>query len=225
MAFAIAALAGVPALEAQQAGDSEFRAQVAEVRDRQAIAETLQRYIRGIDRHDKELARSAFWPEARINLGTPRNLEDYVQHEEALLATYASHQHHVTGQTIDIQGSMAHVETYVFFLALPRDRSSDATGVATPGHPRVSEKTTLGSGRYFERWEKREGEWRILVREYTDDLAVQVDTLDICKMYGCLSRWDRNDLSYVRPLEPLTPEQRRARVEANKKTSSPGARP
>jgi hypothetical protein len=197
-----------------------LREQVAYLTDRQSIVDTLQRYIRAIDRHDKELARSAFWPEARINLGTPASRDEYVEHEEAALAAYASHQHHITGQTIDIHGNTAHVESYVFFIAVPRDASKDTPGRSTPGHALTSKDTQLGSGRYIERWEKRNGEWKILVREYVHEMNVYGKTDDYCSRRPCLSRWDDHDISYMRPLEPLTPEQRNALAESNKQTHS-----
>ncbi|MEJ1963708.1 MAG: nuclear transport factor 2 family protein [Gammaproteobacteria bacterium] len=225
------AVLAAQALDAQQprpASDTPslagLQARVNYLTDRQDIADTLQRYIRGIDRHDKDLARSAFWPEARINLGTALGRDEYIDHEEAALAAYASHQHHITGQTVDLQGNTAHVESYVFFFALPRDRHTDAVGRATPGHALVSEKTRVGSGRYIERWEKRNGEWKILVREYAHDLSVDAETVDYCGTRPCIGRWDRDDLSYMRPLQPQTDEQRRARAEGTRKTSSPEAR-
>lgn len=198
--LAMLALLAGPTVHAQE---RKLQAEVTYLMDRQQIADTLQRYIRGIDRHDKDLARSAFWPDARINMGSaPQALDEYVNNEEGVLATYLAHQHHITGQTVDIQGNTAHVESYVLFLALPHD---------------VAEKTEVGSGRYIERWEKRNGEWRILVREYVHDLTVHAETVDYCATRPCLGRWDREDLSYVRPLQPLSAEQRRARAEANKK--------
>jgi hypothetical protein len=39
--------------------------------------------------------------------------------------------------------------------------------------------------------------------------------VDLCAD-GCLGRWDGSDISYVRPLEPLTVEERRARAEESK---------
>jgi len=140
-----------------------------------------------------------------------------VDREEAALAAYAHHQHHITGQTIDIQGTTAHVESYVWFIAVPRDTRKDTPGPrATPGRPLVSEDTQLGSGRYIERWEKRDGEWKILVREYAHDVNTFGKTDDYCGRRPCLTRWDKQDLSYVRPLEPLTSEERRALSESNK---------
>ncbi|MEJ1966662.1 MAG: hypothetical protein WDO56_36020 [Gammaproteobacteria bacterium] len=70
--------------------------------------------------------------------------------------------------------------------------------------PSSARKTEVGSGRYIERWEKRNGEWKILVREYVHDLTVNAETVDRCGTQPCFSRWDRGDLSYVRPLQPLT---------------------
>lgn len=221
------ALVSVCACKSQEQSEGDavrlqgLQAEVAYLTDRQEISDTLQRYIRGIDRHDKELARSAFWPDARINLGSPMGREKYVDHEESALAGYAAHQHHITGQTVDIEGNTAHVESYVFFIAVPRNQSRDAAGPASPGRALVSEETQLGSGRYIERWEKRDGEWRILVREYVHEMNVYGRTTDYCSTRPCLSRWDRDDLSYVRPLEPLTQEERRARAEANLQPSSP----
>jgi len=217
----ILAVMAAPALFAQAPTLATLQAQVERLSDRQAIADTLQRYIRGIDRHDKDLARSAFWPDAQINMGTPYGRDEYVDHEEAELARYASHQHHITGQTVDLQGNTAHVESYVFFFALPRDAKKDQVGPLTPGRVPANTKTRLGSGRYIERWEKRNGEWKILVRAYVHDLSVDADAVDYCDTRPCLTRWDREDLSYVRPLMPLTAEQRRARAEANQKTRSP----
>jgi hypothetical protein len=205
--------------------------QVGYLRDRRDIFDASKRYTRGADRHDKELVRSAFWPEATISYGTPMGLDEYVEWEENMLAGYAAHQHHVTGQTLDIDGDTAHVESYVIYFLVPRDRSADEAGPASPGRALTSEKTHLGSGRYVERWERRNGEWKILVREYVEDLALKGETVDVCGS-GCLGTWDRNDLSYLRPLEHQTPEQRRARADANRRPRSPqgsgsasGARP
>jgi hypothetical protein len=195
--------------------------QVQHLKHRKDIFDAQKRYTRGADRHDKELVASAFWPEATISFGTPMSRDEYVDWEEGVLAGYAAHQHHITGQTIDIDGDTAHVESYVVYFLVPRDRSADAAGAATPGRALTSEKTRLGSGRYIERWERRNGEWRILVREYVEDLALLGDTVDLCTAGRCLASWDRTDLSYVRPLEHQTPEQRQARADANRAPRHP----
>ncbi|HVY64993.1 MAG TPA: nuclear transport factor 2 family protein [Gammaproteobacteria bacterium] len=196
--------------------------QVRYLKERKDIFDVLKRYTRGADRHDKELVRSAFWPEATISFGTQMTRDQYVDWEENELAGYAAHQHHITGQTIDIDGDTAHVESYVVYFLVPRDRSADTVGPATLGKANTKEKTRMGSGRYIERWERRNGDWKILVREYVEDLALLGDTVDLCTNGGCLGSWDRNDLSYVRPLQYQTPEQRKARADANRQPHNPG---
>lgn len=196
---------------------------VAHLKARQEILNASKRYTRGADRHDIELARSAFWPDATISNGTPMPRDTYLEWERTVLSDYAAHQHHVTGQTVEFDGDTAHVESYLLYFLVPRDTSADRFGEATPGHALESEKTYLGSGRYIERWERRNGEWRILVREYVEDLALLGETVDLCGGQGCLGTWDRSDLSYARPLEHLTPEQRRARTDANRTPGNPRA--
>lgn len=233
-AFALAVL-GAQALEAQQeptgasatiaslqARLAALAPQVGHLKDRRDIFDAMKRYTRGADRHDRDLVRSAFWPEATISIDKPMTLDEYVDSEERQLATYAAHQHHITGQTIDIEGNTAHVESYVIYFLVPRDGRGDTQGAATPGRALTSAKSTVGSGRYLERWEKRHGEWKILVRNFVEDLELEGDTVDYCGSRPCIGTWDRNDLSYMRPLQPVTAEQRRERAEANKKTHSPG---
>jgi hypothetical protein len=195
--------------------------EVRYLKDRRDIFDVEKRYTRGADRHDKDLVRGAFWPEATISFGTQMSRDQYVDWEETELAGYAAHQHHITGQTIDIDGDTAHVESYVVYFLVPRDRSSDTAGPATMGKANTKEKTRLGSGRYIERWERRNGDWKILVREYVEDLALLGDTVDLCTAGGCLGSWDRNDLSYLRPLQHQTAEQRKARGDANKEPHNP----
>jgi hypothetical protein len=187
---------------------------VAYLQDRGEIFDVAMRYVRGADRHDKDLARSAFWPDATISYGEPMGRDAFIDWNERALSDYAAHQHHVTGQTVDFDGDTAHVESYVLYFLVPRDRTVDEPGTATPGRALESEKTRLGSGRFIERWERRGGEWKILIREYVEDLALEGGTVDLCASRACLGTWDRNDFSYMRPLEHITPEQRRARADA-----------
>lgn len=215
------ASSGIASLQARIA---ELDLQVGYLKDRKNILDTSMRYVRGADRHDKDLVRSAFWPDASVSYGTPMARDAFVDWDERRLSEYAAHQHHVTGQTAEIQGNTAHVESYVIYFLVPRDRGADAPGAARPGRALTSEKTRVGSGRYVERWEKRDGEWKILVREYVEDLALLGGTVDYCAARECLGSWDRNDPSYLRPLQPLTAEERNARSAARRGTRSPEAR-
>jgi hypothetical protein len=214
----VSAAALIASLETRLA---DLDPQVRHLKDRRDIFDVSKRYTRGADRHDKELVASAFWPEATISFGTPMSRDAYVEWEEGVLSGYAAHQHHVTGQTLEIDGDTAHVESYLVYFLVPRDRSADLAGAVTLGRAATSEKTRLGSGRYIERWERRNGEWRILVREYVEDLALLGDTVDLCTAGRCLGAWDRTDLSYLRPLQAQTPQQRQVRAEANRQPRHP----
>jgi hypothetical protein len=217
--------AEAPSIASLESRLASLDPQVRYLKDRKDIFDVAKRYTRGADRHDKELVASAFWPEATIGYGmgdgTPMSRDAYVDWEEGTLSGYASHQHHITGQTIEIDGDTAHVESYLVYFLVPRDRGADVAGAATLGRAATSEKTRLGSGRYIERWERRDGEWKILVREYVEDLALLGDTVDLCAAGRCLGAWDRTDLSYVRPLDLQTPEQRQARGDANRQPRHP----
>jgi len=195
---------GVAAAESQQAQIDSLRAQlasltseVAYLRDRQAILDCLKRYTRGADRHDAELIKSAFWPDATISYGRPITVEEFAKWANSLhAAKYVQNQHHVTGQTVDIQGNIAHVESYVVYFLL--------SGEQTTG------TNTIGSGRYIEQYEKRNGEWRIRIREYIPDVLFEAATpIDMCPPgLGCLGKRDRTDISYMRPLQPMTDRPR-----------------
>lgn len=189
--------------------------------DRQKIWDASKRYTRGADRHDKDLVRSAFWPDATISHGEPMSRDEFISQWLKELAGYAAHQHHITGQTVDIDGNTAHVESYVIYFLVPRDTSADKFGPASPGKPLLSRKTYLGSGRYIERWEQREGEWKVVVHEYVEDLALLGETIEYCTSEKCLGTWNKSDLSYVRPLKHLTPEERRIHVQNNPRRTSP----
>jgi hypothetical protein len=202
---------------------AELEPRLAYLSDRRDIFEASKRYTRGADRHDTDLVRSAFWPEATISYAKPMKLDDFVTWDDTRLAGYAAHQHHITGQTIDVDGNTAHVESYVIAFFVPRDRRADGTGPATPGRALTSERSVVGSGRFIERWEKRDGAWKILVREYIEDLSLKGETVDNCSTRVCLGSWDRNDPSYMRPLRPLTQEERKARGDAAKKPTSVGS--
>lgn len=210
-------------MEAAESRMEGLAERVEYLKDRQEIWDAGKRFTRGIDRHDEELIRSTLWPEAKVSHGEPLKREEFINRHLKKLAGYAAHQHHITGQTVDIDGDTAHVESYLIYFHVPRDTSVDKAGPASPGKPLASEKTYLGSGRYIDRWEKRNGEWRIVVREYVEDLALLGETVDYCAKRTCLGTWDRTDLSYERPLRHLTPEQRDRRGENSTRQTSPWA--
>jgi hypothetical protein len=158
---------------------------------RQDITDCLTRFCRGIDRFDRDLFLSAFHPDAQIAAGNfvggAAALYDWAQtmHQQGQIAT----QHNLLNNTCDIDGDTAHSETYYLFAARNHDESNWIAG-----------------GRYFDRFERRDDQWRITLRTNVIEWSGLVPTMpipfadvpDIAK--NGVSARDRTDPSYQRPL-------------------------
>ncbi len=118
---------------------------------REAIRNCIVRLARGEDRRDAELISSAYWSDAHIDFGTfagdfATYLGFVVPGDPALPCTL-----HFLGQThTELDGDTARAETLV---------SSYHRIDTGAGHT----NSTIG-GRYLDRLERRDGEWRIAKR-------------------------------------------------------------
>ncbi len=206
-------LAVLRALDAKLA---KLEADVASMATYQAIWDNELNYTRGLDRHDPSLMPKSFWPEASISYGSPVKVADIVSYANDGHSNSAAHQHHVTGLTIDIDGNAAHEEGYILYSSdMPRNKALDTAGEPTPGRALPGKLATLGTGRYENRYERRDGTWRMIVHEYTHDISMLLQPVDLCAV-ACLGRWDRSDISYLRPLKPLSVADRAARAEQSR---------
>jgi hypothetical protein len=157
--------------------------------DRLAIRDCLWRYCRGLDRHDRELEASAFWPDGQVNYGHTfsGSLAEFVAWaNQGHDFFFDMHQHHLTNITVDFDGDRAHVESYVINMMRRKDGLLDT-----------------GGARYIDLFEKRDGEWRILIREFLPDVRTQgpATVNNLGQPPSGPGRWDRDDLSYQRPLQ------------------------
>jgi ketosteroid isomerase-like protein len=157
--------------------------------DRQDILDCVNRYCRGLDRHDAEMIASAYHDDAIDNHG--RRLSDIPTFVDWVNSAHAGqfncHTHHITNHNCEIDGDTAHVESYVFFV----QRTVD--GRTLQG----------GSGRYVDRFEKRDGLWKIALRRLVIDWRFKSDALAWEGPAPGLfpeGRWDSRDLSFQRPL-------------------------
>jgi SnoaL-like domain len=159
--------------------------------DRQDILDCLTRFSRGLDRLDREIFLSAFFPDAICAagpfVGGPVELWDWSSkmHEQAQCATH----HNLLNHTCDISGDVAHTETYYLFAARNRDDSNWIAG-----------------GRYIDRVERRNGDWKIALRTNAIEWSGVVPTMPIpfadvpdINLNGAPSR-NKQDPSYQRPL-------------------------
>ena len=169
---------------------------ILELLDRDAIDAALATYCRGIDRHDVTIINTAYFPDAQDNHGPYRDIvsKGFAEWGNALHAGKTrAHMHNLTTRWVELQGDVALTDTYVLFALLLKDR----------------DEVELGSGRYLDRLERRDGSWRIAARRTTIDMRMTADArVFFAASGGYLNgRWDRSDLSYQRPLS-LSPEQR-----------------
>jgi ketosteroid isomerase-like protein len=182
----------------------ELERTVGELADRQAIRDCLMTYSRAIDRLDRKLLMSVYHEDAIDDHGVfVGNREEFADWAIAMhTATHLSHQHCIFNFTCDLDGDVAHTETYYMFVGMNR--------AGTP--------MAMSGGRYIDRLEKRDGRWAIAARvcvrdwaplekipEVMDPAAMTVvkDLDERTKQLmrtGAQPRRDRKDVSYQRPL-------------------------
>lgn len=130
---------------------------VRELRARQQITDCLMRYCRGVDRLDRDMILSAYHPGARDNHGSfDGPIEDF---SDWVISNHAgkviSSVHHMGNVLLTIDGPAARSESYVLV-----------------NHRRVIDGQLfdlLSHGRLLDRFEERDGEWRIAERHVIID--------------------------------------------------------
>lgn len=172
----------------------EKLARLEQLLDRQDILACLTRFSRGMDRFDRELFLSAFHPDAVVDagefVGGPEALYDWAceLHERGQTST----QHALLNHSCELDGDLAHAETYYLFVGRNRDETNWVAG-----------------GRYLDRLERRAGVWRIALRCNAVEWSGLIPSLPIpfrdvpdVHRNGVPSR-SQADPSYRRPLTNL----------------------
>lgn len=165
---------------------------VAYLMDRRAIEDCVHSHARGHDRFDVDLLTAAYHPDgidehgaAAINAGP-----DYAEWANAIHAAGCRLcLHNITTHTCEIEGTVAHAESYVLVGLLNPDGRT----------------ARFINGRYVDRLEKRDGAWRIALRRCTVDLLIAGDAsileMPQFKAGGYIKGTrDRQDVSYHRPM-------------------------
>lgn len=167
--------------------------------DRTAILDCIASHSRGGDRHDPDLLSAAYHPDAVDEHGhaTTSGL-DYAEWANTSHAdTSRAHTHNITTHHCEIDGDIAHAESYVLVVLLGND----------------SRTAQFISGRYLDRLERRDGHWRIALRRctveimFTADARVMNSAFFAAKGYPHGTR-DHHDLAYSRPLTLEAPASR-----------------
>ncbi len=112
----------------------------------------MARYCRGVDRLDAELIRSAYHADGVDEHGELSGTRDAFVDEliPVLRRNYLATSHQITNQLVDLAGDTAFVESYV--TAVHKTEVDDV---------RWQE---IAHGRYLDRFERRDGKWRIAHR-------------------------------------------------------------
>lgn len=125
--------------------------QLERLSDQLAIQKVLATYCRAVDRCDHDLLKSVYWPDATDNHGVFNgNALEFAAFIIPLLREMGQTMHQISNVLIDLDGDQARVETYVCAHHLiPSEQGA---------------KDMIFLGRYLDRFERREGEWRIAYR-------------------------------------------------------------
>ncbi|HTQ73787.1 MAG TPA: nuclear transport factor 2 family protein [Burkholderiales bacterium] len=125
-----------------------FATFLEELEARTAIEDCLKRFARAVDRQDWKAARAAYHDGAFDDHGFFKGPPDALLAHIAKLHEAQNHSMHLnTNVLIEFQAKdRAFVETYVLVLQ------------------RFADRRVTASARYLDRFEKREGEWRVVHR-------------------------------------------------------------
>jgi ketosteroid isomerase-like protein len=125
-----------------------FQSFLEELEARTAIEDCLKRFARAVDRQDWKAAREMYHQDAWDDHGFFKGPPDaFLAHIEKLHAQQDHSMHFNTNVLIEFQSKeRAFVETYVLVLQ------------------RFADRRVTASARYLDRFEKRDGEWRVAYR-------------------------------------------------------------
>ncbi|MFA7603379.1 MAG: nuclear transport factor 2 family protein [Novosphingobium sp.] len=150
------------------------------------IKDVHLRFCRANDRRDEELFRGCFHADAVVEMGDASlTVDEIVAVSKQMLDRYAVTWHAVSNQLVEVKGDTAWAEHYT--ISSHRFAASETAPL----------RDWVAHGRYIDRMERRDGEWRIARRrflvDYTrTDLVAAGDP----EMPGGAAR-DRSDLSYA----------------------------
>ena len=130
--------------------------QLDQLQSRAEIAEVVIRYCRAFDRCDEAMLRSCFHPDATHQHGSFSGLSsDFCTMGLALVRGVALTHHQLGPVSIDLAGEVAYTETY--FTSYHRLSPEPPAGGE-------SHEDRIMGGRYVDRFERRDGAWRIAHR-------------------------------------------------------------
>jgi ketosteroid isomerase-like protein len=156
---------------------------VQDLIDRQAIAEVVHRYCRAVDRGDLELLKTVYHPDARDERNGAITLGEGIASAilDPVMSGMLSTNHHIGTQTITVEGNSAAAESY-----------------STGNHILKDGRRLRSLVRYIDRFERREGEWRIVRRQMILENSEVAPALEAMEgVPPTAARRDSGDPSYA----------------------------
>lgn len=120
------------------------------------------RYCRGADRGDMSLLEDVYHPDALDEHGynKSKTVREFLDGVPEMRPMMEELQHNITNHLIEVNGDQAEGELYV--IAYHRYDSAEGKVVFVTG------------GRYMDKYERRDGKWRILHRVCIDDWGIKM---------------------------------------------------
>ena len=174
------------------------QSKIRELEARHQIRDALNRYCRGIDRVDMGLVRSAFHADAiERHPDYHGDIEGFIASTEPLLQEVWATQHQLFNVLIEFEGDCAYVESYCL---------AEHIGYKTPPAecPYPPGYYHIGSHRYIDIFECRDGNWKINDRTLVVCWQRTMEGVDWIPMrdYWNVQQRDKTDLSYIRERSP-----------------------
>lgn len=153
--------------------------------DKEAIRTLLATIARGTDRYDGDLLGSAIYPDAVMDMGgKTMNGSAFAAALHAPPAPRPGRMHILGNERIDVDGDIAHSESY---LVSCQDVLADGV-----------RKTRIRAGRYVDRFERREGIWKLAARTMIDEWG-RIDPVgEAIDVGGHSGKPAPDDISYQR---------------------------
>jgi hypothetical protein len=134
--------------------------------DREKIRDCLARIARGEDRRDPEILKGCFWPDSGVDFGIfIGSFDEYLAWVTPGAPSIPVTLHTLGQSLIDLSGDKAAVETHI-------------TSYHRVDFGQEHRDVVMG-GRYLDRMERRDGEWRVAQRtmlyDWLQDFGVAVD--------------------------------------------------
>ena len=171
--------------------------------DKMAIMDVVYKYCRAIDRLDRELLESVFHEDSIHHHGEYKGpSKQFCDFAFDILSTMEHTQHLVGNILIEVKDNIAWSESYwQAYHRMAKGKSFEGQGGFIADHNPEIDEDVFVSGRYIDKLEKRNGEWKIIKRQGVHDWVRFEPASDKGWREGpgpAPGRGDRSDPAYER---------------------------